>query len=83
MAKNKGESATEHYKKDFRAAYDFMARWQPFPSDLDGWLEAAHDVGQVSAAGGNTPFLMDLLTAVYNEFDRRYKKAQEGEEKCG
>jgi hypothetical protein len=80
---NKGESATENYKKDFRAAYEFMARWQPCPSDLDAWKAAACDVGQVSAAGGNTPFLMDLLTAVYNEFDRQYKQNQEGEEKCG
>lgn len=74
---------TEKYKGFFRAAYDFMARWQPCPSDPDAWIDAARDVGQVSEAGGNDPFLMDLLTAVYNEYDRQYKRTQEGEEKCG
>ena len=49
----------------------------PPPEELAYWERAAQDVGQTSAAGGNDPFLMDLLMAVYNEMEREYKAIRE------
>ena len=41
------------------------------------WIEAAQDMAETSAAGGNDPFLMDLLTAIYTELEREYKALRE------
>lgn len=64
-----------------------MARWQPCPENPEAWIAAAQDIGETSAKGGNHPFLMAMLTAVYDEFDRQYKAmhtGKEGEqEQCG
>ena len=67
-------------------AFDYMARWQPCPENPDAWCAAAKDIAEVSAKGGNHPFLMDLLIAVYTELERQYKAmhtGKEGQQQCG
>ena len=41
------------------------------------WTQAAQDIGEVSARGGNDPLLMGLLIAVYDEMEREYKAVRE------
>ena len=65
---------TQEYKTAFRAAFDFMARWQPFPSNPEAWADAARDLGNAADECGNNPFMNDLLLAVYSELERNYKK---------
>lgn len=42
-------------------------------SEIDYWERAAQDM---SAAAGGDPFLIGLLTAVYNELEREYRATQ-------
>ena len=53
--------------------FDYMARWQPCPENPEAWLAAAQDIGKTSEKGGNHPFLMEMLAAVYAELERQYK----------
>ena len=70
------------YAKAYRAAFEYHKRWMPCPSDLEEWEAAAREAITVMNQGGNDPFLLDLLVAVYSELERQYKERQE-EEKCG
>lgn len=45
--------------------------------ELSYWQELAEDAGKTSAAEGNNPFLMDLITAIIEELDREYKRLRE------
>lgn len=75
---------TDNYKRDFRAAFEFLDRWKPFPGSLEEWEAAAREVGAVYAQNGKSPLLCDLLVAVYDELGRQYKIKQEGTvEQCG
>ncbi len=46
-------------------------------AELRYWMEAAEDASKTSARCGNDPFLSDLLSAVYAELEREYKKLRE------
>lgn len=41
------------------------------------WLQAARDISSCSASGENDPFLMALLTSVYDEIEQEYKAIRE------
>lgn len=69
------------YAKAYRAAFEYHKRWMPCPSDREEWIAAAREAETVSNQGGNDPFLIGLLGAVYSELERQYKERQE-EEKC-
>lgn len=77
----KGGILTE-YTKAYRAAFDYQKRWMPCPSDLEEWEAAAREAAAIANQGGNDPFLIDLLIAVYAELERQYKERKD-EEKCG
>ena len=49
---------------------------EPPEAELQYWEEAANDICEVSNAGGNDPFLMGLLVAVYEELEREFKAIQ-------
>ena len=68
------------YKKLFRIAYDFMNRWQPCPENAEAWEAAAENIMEASEAGGNHPFLNDMLIAVYAELERQYKNPEKPNE---
>lgn len=67
----------DEYRSAYRLAFDFHAKYAPFPPTGDVWQAAAADLGKASAAGGNNPFLNELLIAVYNEMERQWKHSQE------
>lgn len=41
------------------------------------WIKAAAELGEAFESGGNDPFLMDLLSALYAEIEREYKAIRE------
>ena len=47
-------------------------------TELVYWAEAAKDMRETASAGSNDPFLMGLLTAVYGEIEREYKRIRNG-----
>ena len=46
-------------------------------AECEYWIQAAKELGEASYSGGNDPFLMDLLTALYTEIEREYKAIRE------
>lgn len=66
----------DEYKAAYRLAFDFHAKYAPFPPTLELWEAAARDMGEFSAKGGSGPFLNSLLMAVMDEFDRLWKAEQ-------
>ena len=74
----------DEYKRDFRAAFNFLAKWEPHPATLADWESAARESGEVYAQNGGSKLLCALMVAVFDELDRQYQIDQEGkEEKCG
>ena len=59
----------EEYKAAYRLAFDYHAKYAPFPPTLELWAE-------YSTAGGNSEFLNSLLLAVMDEFGRKWKAEQ-------
>ena len=45
--------------------------------ELRYWEQVAQDAGRTSAAADNDPFLIDLLTAIIEDFEREYKRLRE------
>lgn len=66
----------EEYRSAYRLAFDFHAKYAPFPPTLELWEAAARDMGKFSAAGGGGPFLCSLLLAVMDEMERQWKAEQ-------
>ena len=60
------------YWQDHRPGED-----EPPEEELRYWTETAADISKTSAAGGNDPFLNDLLTAIMDELEREYKLLRE------
>lgn len=58
------------YRAIYRAVFDFHARHSTPPRTLEEWHDLNTDIAQVSTSCGNTPFVMDLLAAVYDEIER-------------
>ena len=55
------------YWKDHRPGEDDIPE-----AEAQYWTRAAQDIAETSAAGNNDPFLMALLSAVYEELEREY-----------
>ena len=68
-------------KKAFRIAFDFAERWKPCPDSLEEWEAAAREIGVICGQNGNDPFLQGLIIAVYDNFDREWKK-RKGDTVC-
>lgn len=74
----------EEYKRDFRAAFNFLAKWEPFPATLNDWEAAARESGEVYTQNGGSKLLCALMVAVFEELGRQHQINQEGKEaKCG
>lgn len=63
--------------KWYRLAYEYHQKWSPYPKTEDDWRKAAEEAGLISDANGNDPLLMDLITAVLDDFGREWKKRGE------
>lgn len=78
-----GESAGEqpqgkapapfHYRAIYNAVIAYHEQHAPCPRSDEEWGEAAKAISEIAAAMENTPFALDLLTAVYTELERQYK----------
>lgn len=68
----------EQYKRFYRAAHDFHARWAPSPANGEEWDECAEDLCRVAQQHGNNPFLMDMLVAIHAELERAYEATKAG-----
>ena len=60
------------YWKDHRPGEDEVPE-----AEAQYWTRAAEDIAATSAAGNNDPFLMALLSAVYDELEREYNALRE------
>ena len=64
------------HQKAFRCAFDFLNEHFP-PGDTDEWWkQAAVDCSAASVAFGETPIVMELLTAIMNYLGDEYKRRQ-------
>ncbi len=45
--------------------------------ELRYWNEVAEDAGRAATAGDGDPFLIDLISAIIEDFDREYKRLRE------
>ena len=66
----------EEYRTAYRLAFDFHAKYAPFPPTLELWEAAARDLGECCSQHENSPFLAALLLAIMDEMDRLWKAAQ-------
>ncbi len=77
-----GIDSSRNYRAMYRAACEYHERHNPPRLDDDNgetyWAEAVEDIGVVSSTFDNDPFLMGLLTAIYDELEREYKRLKEG-----
>lgn len=62
-----------HYRAVYNAVIAYHEKHAPCPRSDAEWEAAARDVSAIAAAMENTPFALDLLSAVFSEFERQYK----------
>lgn len=61
------------HQKAFRSAFDFLkSHFPPVDSD-DWWLKLAQDSGDLSAACGEDPLTVQLVSGIINYLDRECK----------
>lgn len=57
----------------YRAVFDYHKRYMPYPATLDAWQAATDELTNIAARFNSAPFAVDLLSAVYGEFERQQK----------
>ncbi len=62
--------------KPYRLAYDFHKKWAPCPATPETWEKMGLEAAALCHLHGNDPFLMDLITAVMDDFGREYENAE-------
>lgn len=62
-----------NYNMTYRLAYDFHARWFPYPKDLLAWERSLDDVRALLIDNDDNPFLRDVLTNIMEEMERCYQ----------
>ncbi len=67
----------------YRHVYEYHQRWGPFPATAEDWCQAAQEAGQICKEHGNDKLLIDLMIAVYSDFEREYRAARERGELSG
>ena len=61
------------YNQFYRVAYEFHAKWHPYPSDTMHWEKCLDDMLKLSALNKDHPFLQDILMTIVNEMQRTYQ----------
>ena len=68
------EEYAKLHQKAFRCAFDFLNEHFP-PGDTNEWWEkTAQECSAASVAFGETPIVMELLTAIMNYLGEEYKR---------
>lgn len=67
-------SSVKDYNVFYRLAYEFHARWFPYPANTLNWEKCLDDMRSVAVQNGNNPFLQDVLMNVVDEMQRVYAK---------
>lgn len=66
------QGAGRDYRRTYRAAFDFHRRHaEALPRTPDDWQRILEDMEQTATAGGNDPFLMALLCAIFEEIEHQ------------
>lgn len=71
-----GHDPARDYRRIYRILFDFHERHNPPRGGAEYWDDVCDDMTQTAAAGGDDPFLMDLLVAVFSELEREAAAAQ-------
>lgn len=73
---------SRNYRAMYRAACNYHEKYTPpvvgEDNGLTYWAAAAEEIGTISKAFNNDPFMIDLLSAVYSELEREYKLLRDG-----
>lgn len=72
-----GGAHMQEYNRCYRIAFEYHKKYAPFPATLEAWDTALKDMFATYQDGGETEFLRELLYAVFGEFERRYRAAQQ------
>ena len=68
---------SRNYRAMYREACNFHERHNPPRLDDDGgaayWMETAEDMGLTASSFGSDPFIVGLLSVIYEELEREYK----------
>lgn len=74
------EGYAKLHQKAFRCAYDFLNEHFPPEESPEWWDKTAKECSAASLAFGETPIVMELLTAIMNylgdEYKRRYQSGK-------
>lgn len=57
-------------RRIYREVFNYHMRGTP--KTADDWEAAAERANQLASNSGNDPFMLDLLQAVFSEFERQY-----------
>ena len=68
------EEYAKVHQKAFRCAFDFLKEHFPPQDDEEWWKKTAQDCSAASVAFGETPIVMELLTAIMNYLGDEYKR---------
>jgi hypothetical protein len=70
----------KNYRAIYRAVCEYHERNNPPRLTLEYWERAANDISATANSFSNDPFVFALLSAVYDELEREYKKLEAGRE---
>ena len=68
------EEYAKLHQKAFRCAFDFLNEHFPPQDDEAWWLKTAQECSAASVAFGETPIVLELLTAIMNYLGIEYQK---------
>lgn len=66
------------YPKVYKAVYDLHKRYFPCPRTLDEYAQAVDELVKTERLFQSHPFAVDLLRAVYAEWERAEQAQKEG-----
>ena len=68
------EEYAKIHQKAFRCAFNFLNDHFPPQKEEEWWIQTAKECGTASVAAGETPLVLELLTAVMNYLGQEYKR---------
>ncbi len=60
-------------RKAYRIAFDLHAKWEQPPMTEKEWETCIQDSCSAVNQGNSTPFINDLVSAVFHEIERQYQ----------